>query len=359
MDINYTVPVGQEVVGRILSAGGKTIDGRGELLTTRVPVVDAHTLRATESDAVGTKSELFEIGIKPFDLFAPVPRNGVISLIAAWGVGKVVLLHELMRTMKMCYRGRTVVVTVAGGPGELEDMKTEYQESGILDSMTAILLEKDALMEERRSALLDGLTIARHWNREEGRNVLFIVDQLALDEETAPLLRTWGSSERGACLTLISGFSQDELERGESLVDVEADTEIALSGDLSRRGLYPAIDPLKSSSRLFQDQLIEAEHRRVREETLSVLSKGARLVEKSSEALTEEEKRELDRARRIEHFLTQPFYVAQLHNNIPGVQVPLAETLRSLQGILSGVYDHLPTEELLYTGALEYLQPEL
>ena len=359
MNEEYRVSVGSGVLGRILNFNGEPIDGEGTLNAEMKPTLIVDVDGRFRSQRKYEPGQLFETGIKPFDLFAPVPRDGIVSLVASWGVGKVVLLHELIRTMKIVHKGKAVVITVAGGPRELEDMKASYRESGVLDSMTAILLEEGASNKAKRQAVLNGLTIAHDWLENHHENLLFIVDQLALDRETVKILREWPPNRRGSSMTVISGFYQDEIGLSEELVSIEPDAQIVFSTNLARQGLYPAIDPFTSSSQLFDAGVIDARHMRVKQETVELLKKGRELLQKSSELLSEEELRLIEQAKRIERFLTQPFYVAQLHNGIPGQQVPLAETLNSLEAMLNGLYDHVPVKDFAYIGGIDQLKLEV
>ena len=351
MKTNMKVPIGKGVLGRVVNAKGEPIDGKGNLEMQYVPVVRSEQFSASDVDKESRYTGLFEIGIKPFDLLAPVPRNGSVSLIASWGVGKVTLLHELIRTMKMKYKGKAVVVTVAGRSGELEDIMSSYSESGILDSVTVILLEKDSTEEARYQGVMGGLTMVNHWSEDAGEDVMLVVDQLALDTRTVSLVQLWGKHCRTSGLTVISGYTQDDLDPDESPVTIPTDAEVVFSGELSRRGLYPAIDPLKSSSRLFKEDLLSAGHTTIRNEVVDLLRRRVELP-KDPASCSMEERQELERAERVERYLTQPFYVAQLLNNIPGEQVSLDETLRSFRAMVKGEYDHLTLDDLSYIGGL-------
>lgn len=347
----YGVPVGSGTLGRILDSNACPLDNGPHAFESR-----AKQMKGGAAARAGTAPrEFFRIGIKPFDLFAPVPRNGIVSLIASWGVGKIVLLHELIRTMKVVYGGRSVVVTVEGGPRELADIDSSYRESGVFDSMTVILVNRGSSREERRNAVLNGLTVARHAAEVEGCNVLFAVDQLALDEETVALIASQPECDDASVLTVISGYHFDEANPDERPVAVPADVAIVFSTDLARRGLYPAIDPFESTSTILTEEIVGAEHVRIAAQVRALLKSARELRCRAGfddATVDPDEHVLLERATRAERFLTQPFYVAQLANGIPGEQVDVKDSLRQFAALLDGEYDHLPVEAFSYVGTI-------
>ncbi len=347
------IPVGPNVAGRILNVKMEPIDREGQISALRIVRLEP----SKKSVAAVPRKKLYPLGIKPLDLLTPVPEYGILSLIAAWGVGKIVLMHELMRTMKVVKGGRSVIVTVTGGPRELDVAAAAYKETGVLDSCTVILVPKDASQKERRNAFLAGLTMARHIAEVEKLDVLFAVDQLALDAETAPMLKEAPSGEAGSILTILSGYVQDELDSDETLIPIEADARVVFSSSLSRRGLYPAVDPLESWSTILEESLLGERHVRIAREVRELLEAARELLEaQENEPRSEDDLRTIERAGRIERFLTQPFYVAQLHNGIPGEQVSIESMLDGFEAILAGEYDSVPLKALSYIGSLDGLR---
>ena len=353
-DSNHGVPIGREVLGRILNSVMQPMDDKGPLNAARAVRLELGGTGVGNTKAVQeTPQTLYPLGIKPLDLFAPVPRNGILSLIAAWGVGKIVLLHELMRTMKVVKGGRSVVVTVTGGPRELEDVKSTYRETGVLDSSTIILIPKDAPLKDRRDAVLAGMTMACHAAEVESSDVLFAVDRLALDSGTVSMLRDLASGQAGSILTVLSGYYQDERDPDEVVMSVDSDARVVFSADLSRRGLYPAVDPLESWSNILDPAILGERHVQIAREVRELLSVARNLSEAKENPLTEAEAQIVGRAERVQQFLTQPFYVAQLYNGIPGEQVSVEDMLDNFARLLAGEYDHAPLKSLGYIGSLD------
>lgn len=341
------VPVGKVLFGRILDHNCNPIDGMGPIEAMN----SESTERADSGEMNRNRPAMFVTGIKPIDLMLPVPHGGVVSWTTPWMVGAAVLMFELMRTMKFIHGGSTVMVAVEGRPRELDDLRLTLRESGIHDSVTVILIPADAPARDRRNGVLAGLAIARNLIESEKRNALFVVDRLALTEEVVEMIRSFPNEGNVAMTTLVTSFAHDD--NGDANDRFAADVQIVFDPNLAMRGLYPAIDLFRSESRMLQPGLIAAEHVRLAEASRELLRQlyDARLNASKSDR-SSEEKNVLDRAARLERFLTQPFYVAQLYNAIPGEFVPPDTMLSEIAQLLEGNYDHLSEESLSYIGTV-------
>jgi len=347
---NIEIPVGEAVFGRVVDHTGIPIDGMGPIEGTRISLTD----KAVGGESGRAATRQFATGIKPIDLLLPVPLGGVIRWTTPWMVGSAVLMCELMRTMKFVHGGRTVMVAVEGRPRELDDLRLTFLESGIHDSVALILIPADAPLRDRRNGALAGLTLARNLVESEGRNVLFVVDRLALTEETVEAIRTVPGNDAAAMTTLVTSFAHDDVGHEEEQFEIDEDVEVVFAPHLAERGLYPAIDPFGSTSRMLRPESVGAEHVRVAETTRALLTMAHETrTNNSHQDSSNANAATLARAARLEQFLTQPFYVAQLYTAIPGEFVAPDETLRATARLLDGAYDHLPEEAFSYIGTMQ------
>ncbi len=366
------VPVGRATLGRLFDVLGRPIDGLGPVETDQYSPIHKDP-PDFEEQAVAV--EQFETGIKVIDLLVPFPRGGKIGLFGGAGVGKTVLIMELIHTVATQHQG----VSVFGGVGERtregNDLWLEMKESGVLKSTVLVFGQMNEPPGARLRVGLTALTMAEYFRDEEGADVLLFIDNIfrftqAGSEVSALLGRMPSAVGYQPTLATEMGHLQERITstREGSITSVQAiyvpaddytdpapattfahlDASIALSRELFEQGIYPAVDPLASSSRLLDPKIVGEEHYRVAREVQEVLQRYKDLRDIIAilgiEELSDEDKLVVHRARRLQQFLTQPFFVAEVFTGLPGVYVPIEETVRGFREILDGKHDDLPEE---------------
>lgn len=347
-----TVPVGDDVLGRVLDASGEPLDQRGSL--ARAPRARLIDQSAETSDSPAPTRPL-ETGIKVVDLFAPIVDGGTLLLLGRPGLGVMLLLNELVQRLAR-RGGRAVWVSWQERTYRPDDLMREMREFGAADWTALVLGRISDASGEREQALRTGWTIAEQF-RQTGRDVLLIVDAksppeadvaVALATQHGPSrLRPDERSITRAVIRIASGDGGSQ----EPVASVAADTWLAFDQELGRQGFWPAVDPLASGSRLLDAEATSLEHRRVALQARHLLRRAGELGDR--QALGSEEQALAGRARRLRRFLTQPFFAAEPWSGIPGAYVPLDATIRGVQRLLAGQYDAVPDERLAYIGAIE------
>ena len=376
-----TVPVGEQVLGRILNVVGEPVDRKGPVNTEeRLPIHRS----APNFDELDTKSEIFETGIKVIDLLAPYMRGGKTGLFGGAGVGKTVLIMELIHNVATKHGGYSVFAGVGERTREGNDLWLEMKESGVLDKAALVYGQMTEPPGARARVALTGLTVAEYFRDEEGQDVLLFIDNIfrftqAGSEVSALLGRMPSAVGYQPTLATEMGELQERITstRKGSITSVQAiyvpaddltdpapattfahlDATTVLSRQIAELGIYPAVDPLDSTSRILDPRIVGDEHYQVARDVQVILQRYKDLQDiiaiLGMDELSEDDKITVGRARRIQRFLSQPNFVAEQFTGIPGKYVSLEDTIRSFREILAGEHDSLPEAAFLYCGAIE------
>ena len=375
------VPVGDEVLGRMFNVLGEPIDGLGEVHAKhKLPIHrDAPTFAQQQ-----TTSEILETGIKVIDLLCPYSKGGKIGLFGGAGVGKTVLMQELIHNIAIEHGGRSVVAGVGERTREGNDMYHEMEESGVLKNTVLTYGQMNESPGARMRVALSALTMAEYFRDEEHQDVLLFIDNIFLftqagSEVSALLGRMPSAVGYQPTLATEMGRLQERITSTDqgSITSVQAiyvpaddltdpapattfshlDARLVLDRSIAALGIYPAVDPLGSSSRMLDPLVIGDEHYEVARQVQQILQRYRELQDiiaiLGMEELGEEDKKIVARARRVRNFLSQPFSVAEQFSGIPGIYVPVADTVRSFKEILEGKYDDLPEAAFLSVGTIE------
>ena len=381
------VPVGQETLGRVLNVVGQPVDQMGPVNAKKFYPI--HRPSPSFEDQ-STRLEMFETGIKVIDLLEPYLRGGKIGLFGGAGVGKTVIIMELINNIAMKHGGVSVFSGVGERTREGNDLWLEMQESGVIDphdyTKSKCALIYGQMTEPPGARLrvgLTGLTVAEYF-RDQGQDVLFFVDNIfrftqAGSEVSALLGRIPSAVGYQPTLATDMGALQERItttKKG-SITSVQAiyvpaddltdpapatsfahlDSTTTLNRAISEKGIYPAVDPLDSTSRMLDPRIVGEEHYRVAREVQRILQRYKGLQDiiaiLGMDELSEEDKLIVARARKIERFMSQPFHVAEVFTNTPGKFVDIKDTIRSFEGLCKGQYDHLPEQAFLMVGSIE------
>ncbi|MCC6008999.1 MAG: F0F1 ATP synthase subunit beta [Rhodobacteraceae bacterium] len=383
-----SVPVGDATLGRILNVVGEPIDERGEVKTKERRGIHQ---AAPDFSAQSTESEILVTGIKVIDLLAPYSKGGKIGLFGGAGVGKTVLIQELINNIAKVHSGYSVFAGVGERTREGNDLYHEFIESGVIDienlENSKVALVYGQMNEPpgaRARVALTGLTIAEQFRDISGTDVLFFVDNIfrftqAGSEVSALLGRIPSAVGYQPTLATDMGQLQERITstRNGSITSVQAiyvpaddltdpapatsfahlDATTVLSRAISELGIYPAVDPLDSNSRILDPQIVGEEHYQVARDVQGVLQRYKSLQDiiaiLGMDELSEEDKLTVARARKIQRFLSQPFDVAQVFTGTPGVQVPIEVTIDSFKRVVAGEFDHLPESAFYMVGGIE------
>ncbi|MEX2631872.1 MAG: F0F1 ATP synthase subunit beta [Tistlia sp.] len=381
------VPVGPETLGRILNVIGEPIDELGPVTTKQSAPIHRPAPSYVEQS---TESEILVTGIKVIDLLAPYSKGGKIGLFGGAGVGKTVLIMELINNVAKTHGGYSVFAGVGERTREGNDLYHEMMDSGVIKtdgSPSKAALVYGQMNEPpgaRARVGLTGLTLAEYFRDEEGQDVLFFVDNIfrftqAGSEVSALLGRIPSAVGYQPTLASDMGNLQERItttNKG-SITSVQAiyvpaddltdpapatsfahlDATTVLSRQIAELGIYPAVDPLDSTSRILEPGVVGEEHYRVARRVQETLQQYKQLQDiiaiLGMDELSEEDKLTVARARKIQRFLSQPFDVAQVFTGFPGVQVPIEETVRGFKGLVEGEYDHLPEGAFYMVGSID------
>jgi len=385
---SISVPVGNATLGRILNVVGEPIDERGPVNATEHRSI--HQPAPVFADQ-STESSILVTGIKVIDLLAPYAKGGKIGLFGGAGVGKTVLIQELINNIAKVHSGFSVFAGVGERTREGNDLYHEFIDSGVIN-MDDLEKSKVALvygqMNEppgaRLRVALTGLTLAEQFRDQSGSDVLFFVDNIfrftqAGSEVSALLGRIPSAVGYQPTLATDMGALQERITstKNGSITSVQAiyvpaddltdpapatsfahlDATTTLSRAISELGIYPAVDPLDSTSRLMDPQIVGEEHYQVARSVQTILQRYKSLQDiiaiLGMDELSEDDKLTVSRARKIQRFLSQPFDVAEVFTGSPGVQVPLEETISSFKDVVAGKYDHLPESAFYMVGGIK------
>lgn len=376
-----TTPVGEETLGRIINVVGEPVDNAGPInAKVRWPIHRA----APAFDELSTSTEMFETGIKVIDLLAPYSKGGKTGLFGGAGVGKTVLIMELINNVAKQHGGYSVFAGVGERTREGNDLYLEMTESGVIDKTALIYGQMTEPPGARARVGLTGLTVAEYFRDELGQDVLLFIDNIfrftqAGSEVSALLGRMPSAVGYQPTLATEMGELQERItttKKG-SITSVQAiyvpaddltdpapattfahlDANTVLSRQVSELGIYPAVDPLDSSSRILDPRIVGEEHYRVARGVQELLQRYKDLQDiiaiLGMDELSEEDKAIVGRARRIQRFLSQAFFVAEQFIGMKGQYVSTEDTIRSFSEILEGKHDNLPEAAFLYCGAIE------
>ena len=374
-------PVGENILGRMFNVLGQPIDGLGDVQTEeKMPI---HR-KAPSFDEQSTSSAVLETGIKVIDLLCPYAKGGKIGLFGGAGVGKTVLIQELIHNIAKEHGGRSVVVGVGERTREGNDMYWEMKESGVLDKTVLVYGQMNESPGARMRVGLTGLTMAEYFRDVDHQDVLLFIDNIfrftqAGSEVSALLGRVPSAVGYQPTLATEMGQLQERITstKDGSITSIQAvyvpaddltdpapattfshlDAKTVLSRDIAALGIYPAVDPLDSSSRILDPPVVGGLHYQVARDVQSLLQRYKELQDiiaiLGMDELSEEDKKVVNRARRVRNFLSQPFNVAEVFSGISGTYVPVEKTVDDFEKILAGEYDDLPEQAFLMVGTIE------
>ncbi|EDO8527650.1 F0F1 ATP synthase subunit beta [Campylobacter jejuni] len=376
-----TVPVGKKVLGRIFNVTGDLID-EGEEISFDKKWAIHRDPPAFEDQS--TKSEIFETGIKVVDLLAPYAKGGKVGLFGGAGVGKTVIIMELIHNVAFKHSGYSVFAGVGERTREGNDLYNEMKESNVLDKVALCYGQMNEPPGARNRIALTGLTMAEYFRDEMGLDVLMFIDNIfrfsqsgsemsallgripsavgyqpTLASEMGKFQERITSTKKGSITSVQAVYvpADDLTDPAPATVFAHLDATTVLNRAIAEKGIYPAVDPLDSTSRMLDPNIIGEEHYKVARGVQSVLQKYKDLQDiiaiLGMDELSEEDKLVVERARKIEKFLSQPFFVAEVFTGSPGKYISLEDTIAGFKGILEGKYDHLPENAFYMVGNID------
>ncbi|SVA10151.1 uncharacterized protein METZ01_LOCUS63005 [marine metagenome] len=377
---SIAVPVGEGTLGRIMNVLGEPIDEKGKIKSKETMPI--HRKPPSFEDQADS-SELLETGIKVIDLICPFAKGGKVGLFGGAGVGKTVNMQELIRNIAYEHSGFSVFAGVGERTREGNDMYHEMIEGGVLDKVALVYGQMNEPPGNRLRVGLSGLTMAEKF-RDDGKDVLLFIDNIyrytlagvecsallgrmpsavgyqpTLAEEMGLLQERITSTKTGSITSVQAIYvpADDLTDPSPATTFAHLDANVVLSRQIASLGIYPAVDPLDSNSRQLEPGIVGQEHYDVASSVQRILNRYKELKDiiaiLGMDELSEEDKLIVSRARKIERFLSQPMFVAEVFTNTPGRYVPLSETIRGFKGIANGDYDELPEQAFLNVGAID------
>ena len=377
---SIAVPVGEGTLGRIMNILGEPIDEKGKIKSKETMPI--HRKPPSFEDQADS-SELLETGIKVIDLICPFAKGGKVGLFGGAGVGKTVNMQELIRNIAYEHSGFSVFAGVGERTREGNDMYHEMIEGGVLDKVALVYGQMNEPPGNRLRVGLSGLTMAEKF-RDDGKDVLLFIDNIyrytlagvecsallgrmpsavgyqpTLAEEMGLLQERITSTKAGSITSIQAIYvpADDLTDPSPATTFAHLDANVVLSRQIASLGIYPAVDPLDSNSRQLEPGIVGQEHYDVASSVQRILNRYKELKDiiaiLGMDELSEEDKLIVSRARKIERFLSQPMFVAEVFTNTPGRYVPLSETIRGFKGIANGDYDELPEQAFLNVGAID------
>ena len=375
-----SVPVGEKTLGRIMDVLGKPIDNAGDIGAEKLMPI--HRAAPTYEEQAAT-TEILETGIKVVDLIMPISKGGKVGLFGGAGVGKTVALMELIRNIAHEHAGYSVFAGVGERTREGNDFYHEMTESGVIDKVSLVYGQMNEPPGNRLRVALTGLTMAEEF-RDEGRDVLMFIDNIyrytlagtevsallgrmpsavgyqpTLAEEMGILQERIASTKTGSITSFQAVYvpADDLTDPSPATTFAHLDATLVLSRQIAELGIYPAVDPLDSTSRILDPLIIGQEHYDCARGVQAVLQRYKELQDiiaiLGMDELSEDDKLIVTRARKVQKFLSQPFFVAEVFTNSPGKYVSLAETIRGFNGIVNGDYDHIPEQAFYMCGTID------
>src|SRR5436309_2158009 len=382
-----TVPVGPGTLGRIFNLLGEPIDLQDDVPedTERWPI---HRTAPTVEDLVPT-TEMFETGIKVVDLLAPYAKGGKVGLFGGAGVGKTVIIQELIHNLAQEHGGLSAFCGVGERSREGNDLYLEMSESGVIDKTMLVFGQMNEPPGARMRVALSGLTMAEYFRDQEGQDVLLFIDNIfrfvqagsevsallgrmpsqvgyqpTLESEMGELQERITSTRKGSVTSIQAIYvpADDLTDPAPASVFAHLNATTTLSRSISEKGIYPAVDPLDSTSTILKPEIVGEEHYEVANEVKETLQRYKELQDIIAilgiEELSDEDRLSVNRARRIERFLSQPFNVAEQFTGTPGEYVPIAESIRGFKEILEGKHDEVPERAFLLKGTIDQVVAE-
>jgi len=386
MDVRDTgapisVGVGKETLGRMLDVMGKPVDGKGDMRCDKTYSIHRP---APPFDQLEGATQVFETGLKVVDLIAPFAKGGKTGLFGGAGVGKTVLIMEFIRNIASEHGGFSVFAGVGERTREGNDLYLEMSESGVLDKTTLVYGQMNEPPGVRLRVALTGLTMAEYFRDEEGKDVLFFLDNIfrftmsgaevsallgrmpsavgyqpTLAVEMGQLQERITSTKKGSITSVQAVYvpADDLTDPAPATTFAHLDATVVLSRQIAELGIYPAVDPLASTSRIRDPRILGTEHYNVARAVQKILQRYKDLQDiiaiLGMDELSEEDKLTVSRARKIQRFLSQPFFVAEVFTGTPGKYVPLADTVKGFKAIIDGECDDFPEQAFYMVGALE------
>ncbi|AZS17646.1 F0F1 ATP synthase subunit beta [Paenibacillus lutimineralis] len=376
-----SVPVGSATLGRVFNVLGETIDNKGQAETeVRNPI---HRDPPAFED-LSTQSEILETGIKVIDLLAPYAKGGKIGLFGGAGVGKTVAIQELIHNIAQEHGGISVFAGVGERTREGNDLYMEMSESGVINKTAMVFGQMNEPPGARLRVALTGLTMAEYFRDQEGRDVLLFIDNIfrftqagsevsallgrmpsavgyqpTLATEMGQLQERITSTKKGSVTSIQAIYvpADDYTDPAPATTFAHLDATTNLDRKISEKGIFPAVDPLASSSRMLSPEVVGEEHYNVAQGVKQLLARYKELQDiiaiLGMDELSEDDKVIVARARKVERFLSQPFNVAEQFTGLKGKYVPVTETVRSFKEILEGKHDDLPEAAFLFVGTIE------
>ena len=375
-----SVPVGQKTLGRIMNVLGEPIDEAGPIDTQETMSIHREAPKFTD---LSPATELLETGIKVIDLICPFAKGGKVGLFGGAGVGKTVNMMELIRNIAIEHSGFSVFAGVGERTREGNDFYHEMKDSNVLDKVSLVYGQMNEPPGNRLRVALTGLTLAEKF-RDEGRDVLFFVDNIyrftlagtevsallgrmpsavgyqpTLAEEMGKLQERITSTRTGSITSIQAVYvpADDLTDPSPATTFAHLDATVVLSRQIAELGIYPAVDPLDSTSRQLDPLVVGQEHYETARSVQGTLQRYKELRDiiaiLGMDELSEEDRLTVARARKIQRFLSQPYFVAEVFTGSPGRYVPLKETIRGFKAIVAGEYDHLPEQAFYMVGTIE------
>ena len=375
------MPVGEATLGRMFNVIGEPIDGKGPVHATEYLPIHREAPAFTD---IAPATELLETGIKVVDLLAPYAKGGKIGLFGGAGVGKTVLIQELIHNIAVEHGGYSIFTGVGERSREGNDLWNEMHESGVIDKTALVFGQMNEAPGVRMRVALTGLTMAEYFRDEEQRDVLLFIDNIfrfvqagsevstllgrmpsavgyqpTLANEMGELQERITSTKSGSITSVQAVYvpADDLTDPAPATTFTHLDATTVLSRKIAEQGLYPAVDPLESSSRILEEDIVGERHYRIARSVQATLQKYRELQDiiaiLGMEELSDTDKVTVNRARKIQRFLAQPTFVAEKFTGLPGVYVPLEETLRGFEAILSGEMDGYPEMAFYNVGTLD------
>ena len=376
-----SVPVGRETLGRIFNVLGNTVDNGPDVKTEERWNIYRP---APKYEDLSTSTEVLETGIKVIDLICPYSKGGKIGLFGGAGVGKTVLIMELINNIAKQHGGLSVFTGVGERTREGNDLYCEMKESGVLSNTTLVYGQMNEPPGARMRVALSGLTMAEYFRDSEGQDVLLFIDNIfrftqagsevsallgrmpsavgyqpTLANEMGALQERITSTKKGSITSVQAVYvpADDLTDPAPATTFAHLDATTVLSRSISSQGIYPAVDPLESTSRILSPDILGEEHYRVARDVQRVLQRYKELMDiiaiMGMDELSDEDKLLVSRARKIQRFLSQPFDVSEKFTGIPGAYVPLSETIRGFREILDGLHDNRPESAFLFVGTID------
>ncbi len=376
-----SVPVGRETLGRIFNVLGDTVDNQPAPVTEENWNIHRS---APDYEELSTSTEILETGIKVIDLICPYSKGGKIGLFGGAGVGKTVLIMELINNIAKQHGGLSVFTGVGERTREGNDLYNEMKESGVLSNTTLVYGQMNEPPGARMRVALSGLTMAEYFRDKEGQDVLLFIDNIfrftqagsevsallgrmpsavgyqpTLANEMGALQERITSTKKGSITSIQAVYvpADDLTDPAPATTFAHLDATTVLSRNIASQGIYPAVDPLESTSRILSAEILGEEHYYVAREVQRILQRYQELMDiiaiMGMDELSDEDKLLVQRARKIQRFLSQPFFVSEKFTGIEGTYVPLSETIRGFKEIIEGKHDDLPESAFLFVGTID------